>query len=131
MFDNRIIVEDGFRNVTEDSDRPTGFQLRTRIPYYRGLALSMIEDIAVSVDGKKIDRDRVRVTLRDRTFTLDEMENNTEERWEFGEVGVVTVEKPGGLAPGKHEIEVTDRLRISYLPFPLVGKDKKVLELSM
>ena len=90
----------------------------------------MIEDIAITVDGEKIDRSRVKVTLRGRNFTLDEMENEIQERWEFGEIGVLTIEKPGGLAPGSHEIELTDQLRISYLPFPLIGKDKKVLELS-
>jgi hypothetical protein len=130
MYDNRIIVEEGFRNVTESGDQPTGFQLLTRIPYYRGMPLSLIEDIVVTVDGEKFDRSRIKVTLRDRTYTLDEIEDETEERWEFGEIGVVTVEKPGGLAPGKHEIELMDQLRISYLPFPLIGKDKKVLELS-
>jgi hypothetical protein len=38
--------------------------------------------------------------------------------------------KPGGLTPGRHRLELTDQLRISYLPFPLTGSDAKELELQ-
>jgi hypothetical protein len=58
------------------------------------------------------------------------MEREYEDRWEFGEEGIVTVLKPGGLKKGLHKIEMEDTLRISYLPFLLIGADNKVLELA-
>lgn len=130
MFDRYMICEDGFGNVVGADGRTTGFQLGTRLPYYRGIPLSLIEELALTVDGEKIDAARMKLTLRGRIYTRDEMAEETRERWEFGEVGVLTLDRPGGLAPGRHDIELVDRLRISYLPFPLIGIDRKTLELS-
>ncbi len=129
MFDKYMIVEDGFRNVSQNG-KVIGFQVNTRLPYYRGLGVSMVEDVSVTIDGETFPRDAVTVVLRGRPMTLDAMETDYRERWEFGEIGTVLVRRSGGLAPGKHRIELTDRLRISYLPFPLIGRDSKELELA-
>jgi hypothetical protein len=129
MFEKYMICEGGFRNARAQG-QVVGFEFRARLPYYRGLGISMIEDIAVTVDGEKISRERIRVTLGERTFALDEMERDYQSRWEFGEEGTITVLKPGGLTPGRHRLELTDQLRISYLPFPLTGSDAKELELQ-
>jgi hypothetical protein len=45
-------------------------------------------------------------------------------------VAIVEVELPGGLAPGAHQLELAERLRISYMPFPGGGKDAKTLVLE-
>jgi hypothetical protein len=82
------------------------------------------------VDAEEFPREAIRVTLRGNTYSLDQMEQEYEERWEFGEEGLVTVQKPGGLTPGLHKIELEDTLRISYLPFMLIGADNKVLVLA-
>jgi hypothetical protein len=129
MFEKYMICEQDFRNVIED-ERITGFQFKARLPYYRGLGISMIEDLSVTVDAQRYPRESLRVTIHGNTYTLDEMEQEYEDRWEFGEEGILTVQKPGGLTPGLHKIEMEDTLRISYLPFLLTGKDNKVLELA-
>jgi hypothetical protein len=129
MFDKYMIVEDGLRNVSENG-RTIGFQLHTRLPYYRGLGVSMVEDVSVTVDGHTFPRDAVTIVLRGRAMTLQAMESDYHERWEFGEVGTVIVRTEGGLAPGVHQVALTDRLRISYLPFPLLGHDSKQLVLK-
>ena len=41
MFDKYIIVEDGFRNVVEGGE-VRGFQVKARLPYYRGLATVLV-----------------------------------------------------------------------------------------
>ncbi len=129
MFDKYIICEDLFSNVTEGG-KVVGFQFNARLPYYRGLGISMVEDLAVTVDSESFPRDAIRVTLHGNTYTLDQMEKEYDDRWEFGEPGTVTVLKPGGLTPGEHKVEVKDGLRISYLPWQLVGKDSKVLSIK-
>jgi hypothetical protein len=128
MFDKYIICEEGFSNVVE-AGAVTGFQFRARLPYYRGLGISMIEDLAVTVDDLPIRREAMRITLHGNTYTLAEMECEYEDRWEFGEEGIVTVLQPGGLAQGLHKIEMKDTLRISYLPFLSTGSDTKVIQL--
>jgi hypothetical protein len=128
MFDNKMICTDGFENVTEGGT-VVGFAILARLPYYRGLGLSMVEDIAVTVDGEAIARSDIRFSVRGRTWTLDQMESEYGDRWNFGEKARVVALKPGGLRPGKHRIELVERLRISYLPFTPSTKDVKELEL--
>ena len=129
MFDNKMICTEGFENVKDGSDI-VGFAILARLPYYRGLGLSMIEDIAITVDGEAIARGNIRFSVRGRTWTLDEMETEYGDRWNFGEKARLVALKPGGLAPGAHRIELVERLRISYLPFTPSTKDVKDLQLT-
>ena len=129
MFDRYMICPDGFTNVVENG-AIIGFQIRVRITYYRGIALSLVEGFDVSVDGRKYSREQVRFSVKGQTFSFAEMAKTTEERWNFGEPATLTIPEPGGLAPGSHEIEVLEHLRISYLPWPSVTADRKVLTLA-
>ena len=123
MFDDKMIVEDSLQRTDG------GFSIEARLPYYRGLGLSMIENVAVSVDGEAIPREDITVSLRGRTWTLDQMETEYGDRWNFGEKAVVGVRRAGGLAPGDHRIELAETLRISYLPFVPTTRDAKTLTL--
>jgi hypothetical protein len=129
MFDKYLIGENGFRNVVGDG-KTTGFQLEVRIAYYRGLGLSMVEGFEVSVDGREFPRQDNLFTVRGRTFTHRQMETEYDERWEMGEVAQLTVPLSGGLSVGKHEVAVTEFLRVSYVPVITTGKDKKTLTLE-
>jgi Domain of unknown function (DUF6379) len=129
MFDQYMICEDGFQNVVEN-DVVVGFQFGARLPYYRGLGLSMVEDIAISVDGEAVPREQLLFSVRGRTWTLEQMENEIEERWEMGEVATLTVQRAGGLFSGEHKIELMEQLRISYLPFPSITRDAKTLTIA-
>jgi len=55
------------------------------------------------------------------------METEYGDRWNFGEKARVIVRRDQPLAPGKHRIELAERLRISYLPFVPTTKDAKDL----
>jgi len=121
MFDNKMIVPDSLENVAE------GFAFQARLPYYRGLGLSMVEDVAVTVDGEAVPREAVLLELRGRRWTLDEMETEYGDRWNFGEKARVIVRRDQPLAPGTHRIELAERLRISYLPMVPTTRDAKDL----
>ena len=99
MFEKHMICEEGFENIYE-GDQAIGFALLARLPYYRGLGLSMIEDVGVAIDGQLMPRKDIRLSVRGRTWTLDEMETEYNDRWNFGEKAKVTVLLPGGLAGG-------------------------------
>jgi hypothetical protein len=129
MFDKHMICTDGFENVVEDGE-VVGFALVARLPYYRGLGLSMVEDIALQVDGEAVARDAIRFSVRGRSWSLAEMETCYDDRWNFGEKARLVVKRPGGLAPGEHRVELAERLRISYLPFVPTTRDAKVLTLA-
>jgi|SRR6187431_821786 hypothetical protein len=129
MFDNKIIVPDSLEQLTA-ADRTEGFALLARLPYYRGLGLSMVEDIGVTVDGEKVPRENIRFSVRGRSWTLAEMETEYGDRWNFGEKARIVVKKPGGLKAGDHDIEVAVRMRISYLPMVPTTRDRKRLRLQ-
>ena len=129
MFDKYIIVEDTLRNTGDDDD-VTGFQLGVRLPYYRGLGLSMVEDIEVTVDGETALGTSVSLTVHGNTYRLTDLPGVFDDRWEMGEVATVTVDKAGGLTEGPHSVAVRQRLRISYMPVPGGGTDHKTLTLQ-
>ena len=116
MFDKHMICQEGFSNVIEGGE-VTGFRFLARLPYYRGLGLSMIEDIAISVNGEAVERSDIRFSVRGRSWSLDELETVYDDRWNFGEKAELIVLRPGGLAAGKHRLKLAEKLRISYLPF--------------
>lgn len=128
MYDKHIISEQSLSNAIE-SGNTVGFRFGVRLPYYRSQPLSVVEEIAVTVDGRKIERSTIRFSLRGHVWSLDEMETLTAERWEFGEIAELTVLLPGGLEPGSHQLEVSEHLRISYLPWPSVTHCTKTLNL--
>ena len=55
MFDRYMILEDTVRNVRRDGE-VVGFEFGARIAYYRGLGLSMVEGLNVTVDGETVRR---------------------------------------------------------------------------
>lgn len=117
MFDEMIIREGTVRNLTGADGEVRGFAFDSRIPYYRGLGLSMVETPELSVDGTPVDAEALRLTYRgvERTFT--ELADVTDVRWELGEDATISVLTPGGLTPGEHTLAINVRLRVSYLPF--------------
>lgn len=129
MFDSYIIGEGTVRNVTEDG-QVTGFAFDTRITYYRGLGVSMVEPFEVLLDGKAIPAADLRFTLHGKTWTFDELAQDFDTRWELTETAVLTVLLPGGLTPGAHDLDVTEVLRVSYLPFPARSQFRRSVEVA-
>ncbi len=133
MFDKYLIVGEVFRNV-EQEGKVTGFQIGIRLPYYRGVVLSLLGDTDLTVDGERFAPEQITLTINGHNFRLSEIKNETEEKWEFGDVGILTVDKPGGLAPGEHTVELRQHMVISYiLSFGgkgFFGQDSKQLTLA-
>jgi hypothetical protein len=114
MLEAHVIQVKGFRNV--GGDEPTGFQVIVRCPYYRGIWASLLEGAELTVDGETFGPDDVRWTLGGKTFTNAQLSEATEARWPFEEPAVLSVDRPGGLAPGLHEVGVAVTWRWSYIP---------------
>ena len=110
MLDKDVIQAKGFRNVDG------GFQLAVRCPYYRGIWASLLEGVEVTVDGETFAADAIRWTLGGETSTTTELAAKTDARWPFEEPATLTVDKPGGLDPGLHDVEVSVTWRWSYIP---------------
>lgn len=120
MAGRQIYNPEGFRNVEKDG-KACGFSFEFKLQYYRGITLSIIRDIAVTVDGETFPREAVSITVNGETFSLEECRTVVSPlyRWEFGEYATVTVAKEGGLAPGEHHISTLQHIAPSYMPFPI------------
>lgn len=122
MFDNYVLSEGTVKNEIGADGKATGFSMKTRVNYYRGIPLSMVHDLEVELDGEKIDRDKVKLTVDGIDyFTADEMETVTAYKWEFGEEAIVIVEKEGGLPAGEHDVTLSQTIRTEYIPVPFIG----------
>lgn len=122
MFDNNVFIEGSCKNTVEN-DKVTGYELQTHITYYRGIPLSMVNDIRVKTDGVLEPREAIRCSVDDGEywFTLDEMETVVGHKWEFGEPMTVRVVREDGLKSGEHKVELTVIVRTAYIPVPLEG----------
>ena len=110
MLEAHVIQTKGFKNVDG------GFQVAVRCPYYRGIWASLLEGARLTVDGETFGSDAIVWTLGGRSYAADELAESVDDRWAFEEPALLTVDKPGGLAPGLHELEVAITWRWSYIP---------------
>jgi hypothetical protein len=129
MYDKYMIVGEAFDNV-ESGGKVTGFQLGERLPYYRGIVLSLVGETTLVVDGEHIPAEKMTVTVGGKTLPMTELESEPVAKWEFGEIGIITVDKPGGLSPGEHAVELKQHLKISYVPVGFTGFDAKTLSIA-
>lgn len=116
LLERELLQSIGFRNVRE-GDRVTGFQLRLRMPSYRGMAASLIDGVAVRVgDIVDVGPDVPVWTLQGKTYTLQQLWDSEGARWPLEDAAVITVPFEGGLPEGVHEVSIELRLRMSYIP---------------
>jgi hypothetical protein len=127
VFDQYIVCEEGFRAL---DDGRTGGVVDVRMPYYRGLTLSMVEAVDLVLDGRPVPPSRTTLTVHGNTYAFDQLPGVTDDRWEMGERATLTFETDEPLTPGQHEVTVVVRLRISYMPVPGGGRDTKRLTLA-
>lgn len=130
MFDGNVLKKDSFRNVTEDG-KTTGFEVQTNITYYRGIPLSMINNIRIYVDGEEVPREDIRFSVdKEDWFTLDELATVSSYKWEYNVAATVRVLKENGLSKGKHEIKLNVVTRTAYIPIPLDGERSEIVNVS-
>ncbi|MEO8261125.1 MAG: DUF6379 domain-containing protein [Pseudolysinimonas sp.] len=128
LLERDLIQSVGFRNAAD------GFQLRLRMPSYRGMAASLIDGVAVRVGGLvDVGPDVPQWTFAGHTYSLGELQRSEGVRWPLEEAALITVPFPGGLPDGIHEVSVEVRLRMSYIPIehqPTVVKQTRFITLS-
>ena len=107
--------------LTDDSliRRPEGLGIGLTVPWYRSLWLSSVSDIAVSVEGREIPKDDLRVELGERTFRVDELADQWDVLWFIQDRLVVVVPLDDPPAEGQEvDVEVTVDLRLPYMQIP-------------
>lgn len=127
MFDSYVFTEGSARNIT-DNGTTVGFQVETLITYYRGVPLSMVHDLGLTIDGADVPRDELVISPNGEDwFTLDEAETVTTYRWEFGDPLYIRWQHRGGLTPGEHEVTLRLSIRTAYIPVPVGGERTRLV----
>ena len=129
MFEKYLVSPNGFRNVTKN-DKIIGYEVQLRIPYYRGLYMSCVEVVDLTVDGEDISNSDKLFKVQGEVLSFEELPTAINHRWAMTEPLTVFVKKEGGLSDGEHKIHSFVSLRISYLPFNNEGEDEKVVVLE-
>ena len=114
-MDKQVIQSTGFRNTVENGE-VTGFQLRIRLPYYRGVFLSQIKPGTLIVDGEEFPKEQVLWRVNGEDYTPEEMRADWKTHWHPLEPATLIVKKPGGLTQGFHDIQYSYYCTHSYMP---------------
>ena len=115
MFDKYMLMTRGFQNISQNG-QITGFQMKVRITYYRGIFLPLVAGFAVTVDGEEFKPEQMRFTVHNHTYTFEEIGKAEKVHWNFGDPAILSILKPGGLKPGIHEVEIVETVKPSYMP---------------
>ena len=92
------------RNYSENG-QIAGFCFTMHQPDYKSMFLSCLVDLIVEVDGERYPREAISFELQSGRYTLDNLETEVYNRWNYIELGTVYVKKPGGLSVGQHHLE--------------------------
>ena len=112
MIPDRIIEPN---TLTTDGRRA---EVEVRIPWYRALPGSCIAGAVLSIDGVPAVEESLRWTMNGRTFTFDELVDETGEWWFPVDSAVLSGELPIADPAAEHEVRVDLTL---YIPYIIIG----------
>jgi hypothetical protein len=118
------VIADGSLRATDE-----GFTFELRMPWYRALPLSSLEGLEVRIDAESVPSEELRLSLDGKTYSLADLPPLYDEWWYVADAADVLAPRPGGLAAGEHELDVTIALRIPYIVesgHPLVMRERCV-----
>ena len=98
--------------------KPAGYQVDVRLAYYRGQYLSVIDELELEVDGKKVKDQDLRFCLNGKEFAPWELKEAFQEFWNIKKPATLKVRKDDGLASGEHQVKLKLMFRCPYLPIP-------------
>ncbi len=109
-FSHRLLNDAGLR---VGNDR---LEIDVRLPWYRSLPLSVVDVFALSVDGRAVEKERMRFRINDKSLALDDLKDQVEEFWFVLDPAVIEVRMPVTGADAPHEIELQLDLYPPYIP---------------
>lgn len=114
-MEKQVIQSVGFRNISSEG-KVVGFQLKIRLPYYRGVYLSQIKMGSLVVDGEEITKDHIIWRVNGTDYTWQEMMVSRNVHWSPLELVTLIVDKPNGLKQGYHDLKYSYACTHSYMP---------------
>lgn len=97
-------------------NKEDGYVLEVGLNYYRGTPISAVERLELSVDGERVDDDRLLVEINGKFLRLYEVPLAHTEYW--GVKTPIRLHVLGApLAAGEHEVDLVCEARVVYMQF--------------
>lgn len=97
-----------------------GIRVPLRLPWYRSLPLSSIESLELSIDGRPVARDRIRIEANGELLTLDDMAQRSDEFWFVQDTAYAWVPSEAPVGPTV-AVAAEATVRIPYI---MIGADQ-------
>ena len=127
MLDPQMIQTRGFRNTAD------GFEVRLRLPYYRGVWTNLLVGASIAVDDEAFAAEDIRWAIGDASFSLADLRESETARWPVDVPAVLSLPRAEPLAIGFHTVAAELRLTMSYIPEelqPTVWTEQRKLVLT-
>ncbi|SIT67353.1 DUF6379 domain-containing protein [Microbacterium sp. RU33B] len=93
-----------------------GLAVSVQLPWYRSLWLSAVDDVAATVNGTPVPRENLRFVLEGRSYTIDELPEQSETLWFVAERPDVAISLANPRTAGeKLTVEVVLTMRLLYM----------------
>ena len=93
-----------------------GIAVSVQLPWYRSLWLSAVDDVAASVNGVEVPKDRLRFELQGRSYRIDELPEQWDTLWFVADRPDVVISLDDAPAPGETvTVEVVLTMRLLYM----------------
>jgi hypothetical protein len=100
-------------------DEPCALAVEIRLNWYRALPLSCIEDIALTVDGEPVERERLSLRLRGDEIPVARLGEHADRWWNVLDAPELVARGDVAVAAGEHDVELAITVRIPYFgPLP-------------
>jgi hypothetical protein len=109
---NSLFQADDVRRLPDGS----GIAVSVQLPWYRSLWLSAVDGVEVSVNGTAVPKERIRFELQGRSYTVDELPEQSETLWFVADRPDVVALLDEVPAPGQTiTVEVVLTMRLLYM----------------
>lgn len=103
-----------------------GYRLDLHLAWYRSLPLSCIEDVDLTIDGDRVPRDQVRLSVGDRELGLEEVAGLDDEWWFVQDA--LSVRAPANEAkPAGSTVDV-DLVVATRIPYIIIGPQTALVQ---
>ena len=112
MHDELMIANRKLRKFPGQNGKTLAFDVR--LPWYRSLPISCVEDMTFEIDGHVLPRRSVSLLINGISFDLDKASQLSDSQWFVLDTVEVLARLAEELSAGLHSVRLITRLRIPY-----------------
>ncbi|GHF35015.1 hypothetical protein FHX82_007319 [Amycolatopsis bartoniae] len=116
MFDELVLPERA--ELRKERDGSSVLSLNLRLPWYRALPLSCVNELELAIDGTPIAPDDVTIGVGDGFHSLAEVQSLDNTWWFQLDTAEARIPNKNGVQPGEHTVAISLGLRIPYRADP-------------